>query len=272
MAILVENTKPAKILQLPNIPGGFYIKARCIQDSAIAVAPPHVREIWDWLIKEANHKPRSSFGRLIQRGQVFTDYKEIQEALHWRVGFIKRGYKKHHVDYAMAWLRQELMITTTKTTRGLLVTICKYDYYQNPSNYEKNNDTDNQTTRLGLGTATIHKNDKELEECKEERQCVSEFYKKEIEACISEATGLKYKTLVEYLHGSNDEDLVFVNVLKIPQQLTYRQYMKVRERHQGKVDLREILMAMENTPRSLKEKKSLYLTLNNWANIRQKEK
>ena len=41
-----------------KIKGGYYIKARQIQDSEIAHSPPHFREIWDWLIKEANHKDK----------------------------------------------------------------------------------------------------------------------------------------------------------------------------------------------------------------------
>ena len=39
-----------------KIQGGYYIKARKIQESEIAHAPPHVREIWDWLLWDANWK------------------------------------------------------------------------------------------------------------------------------------------------------------------------------------------------------------------------
>ena len=28
------------------------------------------------------------------------------------------------------------MVTTRRTTRGLIITICNYDFYQNPKNYE----------------------------------------------------------------------------------------------------------------------------------------
>lgn len=134
----VLNDKPIKI------PGGYYLKARCIQDSAIAHAPPHVREIWDYLIKESNYGDRKTHGSIIRRGQLFTDYHEIMDALSWREGFVKKSYKKHHVDYAMRWLRQEAMITTEKTTRGLIITLCKYDTYQNPENYENASDYDTQ--------------------------------------------------------------------------------------------------------------------------------
>lgn len=143
---------------MPKIDGGYYIKARKIQDSAIAKSAPHVREIWDWLLKAANHKDNKCYGVTIKRGQLFTDYSEIIEELSWREGFVKKSYKKHHVDYAMRWLRQELMITTQKTTRGLLITVCNYNTYQNPANYENDFDYDTITTRLRQGTDTIHKN------------------------------------------------------------------------------------------------------------------
>lgn len=144
------------------IPGGFYIKARKIEESEIAHAAPHVREIWDWLLKEANHKTLKTYGKNIERGQIFTDFSEIIEALHWREGFVKKAYKKHHVDNAMRWLRQRFMITTQKTTRGLIVTICNYDTYQNPKNYENANGYDTITTRLRQGTDTINKNVKNV--------------------------------------------------------------------------------------------------------------
>jgi hypothetical protein len=35
------------------IKGGYYLKARYIQNSRIATAPSAYREIWDWLIKTA---------------------------------------------------------------------------------------------------------------------------------------------------------------------------------------------------------------------------
>ena len=59
------------------INGGYYIKARKIQESDIAFAPPHVREIWDWLIKEVNHIDSCK----IKRGQTMRSLRDIQEGL-----------------------------------------------------------------------------------------------------------------------------------------------------------------------------------------------
>lgn len=142
-----------------KIKGGYYLKARQIDDSAIAHAAPHVREVWDWLIKYAQHTPYKVNGKTIERGQVLTTYEEIANDLHWMVGFVKKTYKKHHIDFAMRWLRQELMITTQKTTRGFIVTICNYAFYQDPKNYVNDNDYDTITTPLRQPPTTINKND-----------------------------------------------------------------------------------------------------------------
>lgn len=155
---------------MSKITGGYYIKARKIQDSAIAKSPPHVREIWDWMLKTANHKDLKTYGIIIKRGQLFTSYQEIQNELSWKVGFIKKSYKKHDVDNAMCWLRQEQMITTQKTTRGLIVTVCKYVYYQDPSNYDNAYDNDNGTTRHA---STINKKEEYNKEEKEMEKGIS---------------------------------------------------------------------------------------------------
>ncbi len=139
--------------------GGYYIKARKISNSAIAHAAPHVREIWDWLIKSAQHKPYKTSNKTIARGQVLTTYDEIADELHWMVGFIKKVYKKHQIDFSMRWLRQEGMIETQKTTRGFIVTICNYEYYQDQRNYDYDYENTTITTRLRQGRDTINKND-----------------------------------------------------------------------------------------------------------------
>ena len=126
------------------IPGGYYLKARKTQESWIAHAPPHVREIWDWLIANANSKPKNLSGKIIERGQLYTNYESIIEGLHWMVGYRKERYTKAHTETAMKALTKAAMITTTKTAHGMIVTICKYEQYQNPKNYENRNENRNE--------------------------------------------------------------------------------------------------------------------------------
>ncbi|RJO62612.1 MAG: hypothetical protein C4542_02910 [Dehalococcoidia bacterium] len=126
-----------------KIVGGYYIKARRIQESEIAHQPPHYREVWDWLIANANHAPRNIYGKTIQRGQLHCTIDDIREGLHWHVGYRKQTYKKHDCENAMKWLTKAEMITTTRTGRGAIITVLNYDTYQNPKNYD--NRIDNRT-------------------------------------------------------------------------------------------------------------------------------
>jgi len=125
-----------------TIPDGYYLKARCIKDSAIAHAPPHVREIWDYLLREAFWKD----GRHVKRGEVPTGYDEIREALHWKIGWRKEGYSKSQCETAMKHLKKHGMITTRRTTGGFIVSICNYERFQTPDNYENHKETATRTT------------------------------------------------------------------------------------------------------------------------------
>jgi len=143
------------------VPGGYYVKARCIQESEIAHAPPSVREIWDWLIKEANHKNGKKNGTVIERGQCIRSYKDIQNGLAWYVGWRKITYSKNDCETAMRWLTKRKMVHTTKTTRGLVITVINYDTYQNPKNYETDKEPYKKHTMDIQSPDTINKNNKE---------------------------------------------------------------------------------------------------------------
>ena len=145
---------------MAKINGGYYIKARIIQESEIAQSPPHFREIWDWLLKEANHKDKKVAGKTIERGQCLRSYKDILDGLKWKVGYRTERYSRGQCESSMKFLRSRGMITTTKTTRGMIITICNYSYYQEPKNYENHNEACNETDSSTQSHDTINKNDK----------------------------------------------------------------------------------------------------------------
>lgn len=142
------------------ISGGYYIKAKKIQSSDIAHMPPHVREIWDWLLMRAAY----TNGDKIQKGQVLTTYQDIRDALSWKVGYRTERYSKWDCEKAMKMLTKATMVTTTKTTRGLIITICNYNYYQNIKNYESHNESHTKATMKPQPTDTVVKEVKELKE------------------------------------------------------------------------------------------------------------
>jgi hypothetical protein len=171
-----------------KIPGGYYIKARCIQNSEIAIAPPYVREVWDWLLKEANHMDQKIHGKLIKRGQMFRTFKDIKEGLHWKVGYRKMTYKKWQIEKAMKFLRERTMIATMKATRGIFITIINYDFYQTPANY--NGQREQQREQRSADTKNNNGKKKEL--------IKEKIYRKE----KVEMTETEYNKLVEKL-GAN---------------------------------------------------------------------
>ena len=120
------------------IPTGYVLKPRAILKHKISDAPPHVREVYDWFVLQADY-----------RGQTIKSIKNIQDGLCWHVGFRKETYSKSKCAMALKWLRKHRMIETTKTKLGLIVTICSYDFYQNPENYESNNESLTKETDTG---------------------------------------------------------------------------------------------------------------------------
>lgn len=140
------------------IPKGYYLKARVTQESAIAHAPPHVREVWDYLLSETNHSAIKYNGYSIERGQLFRSTEDIRKALYWMVGWRKMTYKKHECENAMKWLKKAEMITTKKAPRGTVITVVKYNTYQNPENYESRNDNSMKANVLPIPSRPINKN------------------------------------------------------------------------------------------------------------------
>lgn len=131
-----------------KIDGGYYIKARQIQESTIQRKPPYVREIWDWLLMKANHSDKKYKGYEVKRGQLFRTYRDIREGLAWSVGYRKEMYSDNQMKKAMKTLREELMIDSTKELGGVLITILNYDLYQDPKNYERTNERTNERTKV----------------------------------------------------------------------------------------------------------------------------
>ena len=105
---------------------------------------PCTREVFLWLLLEANHCDRESSGRMINRGQTFRTRQQIADGLAWKVGYRTEMYSLKQVDTALINLKAEKMITVEEEGeqgrknkhRGLLITICNYDYYQNPDNFK----------------------------------------------------------------------------------------------------------------------------------------
>ncbi len=137
-----------------QIKGGYIMIARKIDQSHISEAPPYAREIWFYLLRAANHQDSEE----CERGQTIRRYIDIIEALKWYVGYRKCTYSVAQCENAMKLLVKANMIAKTRTTRGLLITICNYSTYQNAANYESQfHEATARATMEPQGCQTINK-------------------------------------------------------------------------------------------------------------------
>jgi hypothetical protein len=143
----------------PLIPGGYVLKARKILESKIMNKPPLYSKLWDWMLLKANHVDGY---KGLKRGQFFTKISDMQEAMSWYAGWRKITPSRDEIRNCYEAFREATMITTAKTTRGFKITICNYDKYQNPENYEYHRETHNE--KVTNPPATPHYK----QECKQE--------------------------------------------------------------------------------------------------------
>lgn len=129
-----------------RIVGGYILQPRIIDESDIMSCPPCTRETWFYLLREANHNDVKYRGNIVKRGQLFRNYQEIRDALSWKIGYRTKRYSEDQMKKAMKHLRDTNRITTTKALGGVLITICKYDYYQDVRNYEGTSEVTNKST------------------------------------------------------------------------------------------------------------------------------
>ena len=126
---------------------GYILLSKGILDSDIWKKPPMYLKVWMYLLTKAQY---ADYGKL-KRGQLFTSIPEIQEACSHKVGYRTVTPTKKEIFGILEYLRNPYegndegdakvpMIVTTKVTHGLLVTICKYNDYQNPKYYEGNSE------------------------------------------------------------------------------------------------------------------------------------
>jgi len=114
-------------------------------------------KVWNYLLLKAQHKEYKS----LKRGQLYTSIPEIQEACSWYIGYRKVTPSKSQIYQIIDWLRKPndvdneadmktSMMTTMKATHGMLINIENYNIYQEPNNYESNEENDNEDGKKAL--------------------------------------------------------------------------------------------------------------------------
>ena len=116
-----------------HISGGFILLSRQLLESEIFGKPPHYLKLWIWMLMKA----RWQDGNSLKRGQLLTCISEMQDLGIHKIGNRDVGrFTADQVRSAYGFLVQSGAITVSKTTRGLIISIMKYDTYQTPESYE----------------------------------------------------------------------------------------------------------------------------------------
>lgn len=128
---------------------GFIVLSRKIVESELFSKPPLYLKVWVYLLTRAQYQDYKG----LKRGQLFVSIPELQDACTHYIGNRKVKPSKDQIFNILEYFRKQPesnaesnenqpMITTAKTTRGLIVNIEKYSLYQDFSNYEANAETD----------------------------------------------------------------------------------------------------------------------------------
>jgi hypothetical protein len=115
-----------------RISGGYILVARSTLESELMDKPPLYAKLWLWMLLTANFKDTE----YLKRGQLLTTIDEMREAMGHKVGFSMKRPTRDEIRGAYTFFRKTEMITATKTTRGMIITILNYEKYQDPKRYE----------------------------------------------------------------------------------------------------------------------------------------
>jgi len=130
------------VIDQEHVNGGYVLLARKILDSEIMTGSPLQKWLFIWMLLRANHRNWNN----LKRGQLHTSIGEMQEAMSYWVGYRKHKPTRGQIRKSYEGLTKSMMISTTKSTRGMIITIRNYERYQNPKNYEGHSEEHNESS------------------------------------------------------------------------------------------------------------------------------
>lgn len=122
---------------MSGVSGGYLLLARILFDSWLMERPPLYIKLWVWMLNSANWKDHGK----LKRGQFLTSIREMREAMSYKVGYRKKVPTVDQIRSAYEAFTKASMITTTKTTRGMVVTVLNYERYQDFKSYEAHSES-----------------------------------------------------------------------------------------------------------------------------------
>ncbi len=118
-----------------NISGGYVLLPRDFYNEKAQRLSPIARDIFFYLMQKVNYKD----GKTHKKGECFISYDTIRNDLSWRVGGRKSYLTKSQIQSAIRSMKNNGLLTTKKSSRGLHLVIVNYSFTQNPSSYISDN-------------------------------------------------------------------------------------------------------------------------------------
>jgi hypothetical protein len=108
---------------------GYYLMHRGWRDNPVFAPEPYTeREAWEWLIEHAAFADRQErVGRQmvdLRRGQVPVSVRKLADSWQW---------SKSRVQRYLAKLASASMVGTVEVLDGTILSLCKYETYQDPT-------------------------------------------------------------------------------------------------------------------------------------------
>jgi len=121
-----------------KIPEGCILLARKTMGSEIwNKKPAWWFKVWCYILLKVNHKDNAYF----KRGENFFNTNQIYRDCN----LVVDGIKPVSVRNVTEWFKLHGQITARNTTRGVIITLCNYEDYQNINNYKYSSKTQQET-------------------------------------------------------------------------------------------------------------------------------
>lgn len=113
-----------------SITGGYFLAPKQV-DEWLEDKPPHFSKLWYWMLRKAFFRDGDQLGR----GSFLTTIDEMRRVGGYRSGCSWRPITEDQARSVYRNLIRAGLVTTRRTTRGMVVTVCNYDEMQNPKAY-----------------------------------------------------------------------------------------------------------------------------------------
>jgi hypothetical protein len=239
-----------------NLSTGFVKLYRSIKNKSWYKKSEYVH-LWIHLFISATRIEREDWfnGKPItlKRGQLITGRKHISR---------ETGIDENKVERILKCFVSEHQIEQQGGNKSRLLSINNWHLYQNGEHQNKQQ-VNNKRTASEQQVNTIQ----EVREYKEERDRPHQkFFEDQISLNQNHPFLDKYKALVDFIQGKGENEERLENVLSLPKQITFKNYLTLRktyDQHQKRT-IRDVLESMEGKKDLAKSYDSVFWVANNW--------